>query len=84
MTSTSTSCKEVILSEAGLLSREAAAAVGSAFNALTETLKKHEPSLEDLVRETLLPKLQLWLDENLSRVVERMIEAEIERLTRLG
>src|SRR6185312_4188604 len=84
VTSTSTSGKEVILSEAGLLSREAAAAVGSAFNTLTETLKKHEPSLEDLVRETLLPKLQLWLDENLSRVVERMIEAEIERLTRLG
>ena len=31
--------------EGGLLSREATAAVGSAFNTLTETVKKHEPSL---------------------------------------
>jgi hypothetical protein len=39
--------------EGGLLSREATAAVGSAFNTLTETVKKHEQSLEDVVRETL-------------------------------
>ena len=38
--------------EAGLLSREATAAVGSAFSTLTETVKKHEPTLEDVVRET--------------------------------
>jgi cell pole-organizing protein PopZ len=85
MPSTSTSDQEARakrLSEAGLLSREATAAVGSAFNTLTETVKKHEPSLQDVVRETLRPKLKLWLDENLSRVVERMVEAEIERLTR--
>src|SRR5262245_45581683 len=41
--------------EAGLLSREATAAVGSAFNTLTDTAKKHEPSLEDVVRDTLPP-----------------------------
>ena len=51
--------------EAGLLSREATAAVGSAFNTLTETVKKHEPTLEDVVRETLRPTLKSWLDENL-------------------
>ena len=68
--------------EAGLLSRETSAAVGSAFNTLTETVKKHEPSLEDVVRETLRCMLKLWLDENLPRVVERMVEAEIERVTR--
>jgi cell pole-organizing protein PopZ len=85
MTSTSTSGQEARaerLSEAGLLSREATAAVGSAFNTLTETVKKHEPSLEDVVRETLRCMLKLWLDENLPRVVERMVEAEIERVTR--
>ena len=85
MTSTSTSGQEARakrLSEGGLLSREATAAVGSAFNTLTETVKKHEPSLEDVVRETLRPKLKLWLNENLPRVVEQMVEAEIERLTR--
>jgi cell pole-organizing protein PopZ len=46
--------------EAGLLSREATAAVGSAFNTLTETVKK----------------------QHLPRVVERMVQAEIERVTR--
>ena len=69
-------------SEAGLLSREATAAIGSAFNALTETVKKHEPTLEDLVHETLRPMLKSWLDENLPSVVERMVQAEIERVTR--
>jgi cell pole-organizing protein PopZ len=68
--------------EAGLLSREATAAVGSAFNTLTETVKKHEPTLEDIVRETLRPMLKSWLDENLPRVVERMVQAEVERITR--
>jgi cell pole-organizing protein PopZ len=68
--------------EAGLLSREATAAVGSAFNTLTETVKKHEPTLEHVVRETLSPMLKSWLDENLPRVVERMVQAEIERVTR--
>ena len=44
--------------EAGLLSREATTAVGSAFNTLTETVKKHEQTLEDVVRETLRPMLK--------------------------
>src|SRR6476469_8741750 len=66
--------------EGGLLSREATAAVGSAFYTLTETVKKHEQSLEDVVRETLRPMLKSWLDENLPRVVERMVQAEVERL----
>jgi cell pole-organizing protein PopZ len=46
------------VAEAGLLSREATAVIGSAFNTLTETVKKHEPSLEDVVRETLRPMLK--------------------------
>jgi uncharacterized protein len=68
--------------DAGLLSRETTAAVGSAFNTLTETVKKHEPTLEDVVREALCPMLKSWLDEHLPGIVERMIEAEIERVTR--
>jgi cell pole-organizing protein PopZ len=35
-----------------------------------------------VVRNTLLPMLKSWLDENLPRVVERMVQAEIERVTR--
>jgi cell pole-organizing protein PopZ len=68
--------------EAGLLSREATTAIGSAFNTLTETVKKYEPTLEDVVCETLRPMLKSWLDENLPSLVERMVEAEIERVTR--
>ena len=67
---------------AGLLSRKATAAVGSAFNRLSETARKHEPTLEDVVRETLRPMLKSWLDENLPHVVERMVQEEIERVTR--
>ena len=68
--------------EGGLLSGEATAAVGSAFNTLTEIVKKHEPTLEDVVREALRPMLKSWLDENLPRVVGRMVQAEAERFTR--
>ena len=48
----------------------------------SEIVKKHEPTLEDVVRETLRPMLKSWLDENLPRVVELMVQAEIERVTR--
>jgi cell pole-organizing protein PopZ len=68
--------------EVGLLSRKATVAVGSAFHSLKEIAKKHEPTLEDVVRETLRPMLKSWLDENLPGVVERMVQAEIERITR--
>ena len=36
--------------EARLLSSEATAAVDTAFNTLTQTVMKHEPTLEDVVR----------------------------------
>jgi cell pole-organizing protein PopZ len=68
--------------EDGLLSRKTTAAIGSAFDRLSETARKHEPTLEDVVRETLRPMLKSWLDENLPRVVERMVQEEIERVTR--
>ena len=67
---------------AGLLSREAAAAVDTAFNALAHTVKKHEPPLEDVVRETLRPLLKSWLAQNLPSLVKRMVQAEIERVAR--
>ena len=70
------------VTEAGLLSREATSAVGSAFSTLTETVKKHQPTLEDVVRESLRPMLKSWLDENLPRLVEQMVQAEIERVAR--
>jgi cell pole-organizing protein PopZ len=58
------------------------AAVDTAFNTLAQAVKKHEPTLEDVVRETLRPMLKSWLDENFPAVVERMVQAEIERVAR--
>jgi uncharacterized protein len=69
-------------SGAGLLSREATAAVSSAVNRLTQNVKRHAPTLEEVVREALRPTLQSWVDENLSDLVERMVQAEIERVIR--
>ncbi len=66
-----------------LLSRTTSAAVDSAFNALAQTvLVQNARTLEDLVREMLRPMLKSWLDENLPGMVERLVRAEIERVSR--
>ena len=41
-------------------------------------------SLEDLVRELLLPLLKQWLDQNLPSIVERRVNVEIERMANLS
>lgn len=72
------------VSERGqLLSNATAAAVDSAFNALAQTvLMNNARTLEDLVREMLRPMLKTWLDDNLPRLVERLVRGEIERVAR--
>ena len=72
------------VSERGqLLSNATAAAVDSAFNALAQTvLVNNARTLEDLVREMMRPMLNTWLDDNLPRLVERLVRAEIERVAR--
>jgi uncharacterized protein len=72
------------VSERGqLLSNATAAAVDSAFNALVQTvLVNNARTLEDLVREMMRPMLKTWLDDNLPRLVERLVRAEIERAAR--
>jgi cell pole-organizing protein PopZ len=66
-----------------LLSSAASAAVDSAFNALAHTvLVQNARTLEDLVREMLRPLLKTWLDDNLPSLVERLVRAEIERVSR--
>jgi cell pole-organizing protein PopZ len=66
-----------------LISREVNNAVHSAFNALAQTvLVDNARTLEDLVREMLRPMLKSWLDDNLPTVVERLVRAEIERVSR--
>jgi cell pole-organizing protein PopZ len=71
--------------DAPLLSRQTAAAVDTAFNSLAHTvLSQHPRTLEDLVRDTLKPMLKAWLDANLPDIVERLVRAEIERVSRRG
>jgi uncharacterized protein len=66
-----------------LISNAASAAVDSAFSALAQTvLVQNARTLEDLVREMLRPMLKTWLDDNLPGMVERMVRAEIERVSR--
>jgi uncharacterized protein len=69
--------------EVHLLSQSTRSAVDSAFNSLAQTvLVQNARTLEDLVREMLRPMLKSWLDENLPGLVERLVRAEIERVSR--
>ena len=66
-----------------LVSTQTVSAVNSAFNALANTvLSQNARTLEDLVREMLRPMLKSWLDDNLPGMVERLVKAEIERVSR--
>jgi cell pole-organizing protein PopZ len=66
-----------------LISSETVRAVDSAFNTLAHTvIGQNARTLEDLVREMLRPMLKSWLDDNLPGMVERIVRAEIERVSR--
>jgi len=66
-----------------LLSAESGNAVHGAFSALAHTiLAQNARTLEDLVAEMLQPMLRNWLDENLPALVERLVQEEIQRVSR--
>jgi cell pole-organizing protein PopZ len=66
-----------------ILSQSTVSAVESAFNSLANTvLSNNARTLEDLVKEMLRPMLKSWLDDNLPGLVERIVKAEIERVSR--
>jgi cell pole-organizing protein PopZ len=66
-----------------ILSQNTVSAVESAFNTLAHTvLSNNARTLEDLVKEMLRPMLKSWLDDNLPGLVERIVKAEIERVSR--
>ena len=70
-------------SDSPLLSNAASAAVHSAFGTLAHSvLVQNTRTLEDLVKEMLRPMLKAWLDDNLPVMVERLVRAEIERVSR--
>jgi uncharacterized protein len=66
-----------------ILSHSTVSAVESAFHSLANTvLSNNARTLEDLVKEMLRPMLKSWLDDNLPGLVERIVKAEIERVSR--
>ena len=66
-----------------LMSNSTMAAVDTAFSSLAHTvLGNNARTLEDLVKEMLRPMLKSWLDDNLPGLVERLVRAEIERVSR--
>jgi len=69
--------------ERSMLAPSTTAAVDSAFNTLAHSvLVQNSQTLDGLVREMLRPMLKAWLDDNLPNLVERMVRAEIERVSR--
>lgn len=67
-----------------LLSEPASAAVSASLSRLAAVPRQPAPvseaALDDVVRETLRPMLQAWLDEHLPALVEQLVQAEIARL----
>jgi uncharacterized protein len=76
------------VSKASLLAPETEAAATTSVSSLmrmlaTErTMQVHRggPTIEDIVREEMRPLLKQWLDANLPDLVERLVQAEIERV----
>ena len=73
---------------ARLVAPEAAAAAGASVEALMRRLATERstavhrggPTIEDLVRAEIRPLLKEWLDNHLPSLVERLVQAEIERV----
>jgi cell pole-organizing protein PopZ len=69
--------------DAPLVSAATDKAVASAFEALSANLAARTTEVaEGVAREMLRPMLKAWLDENLPAIVERLVQAEIERIVR--
>jgi cell pole-organizing protein PopZ len=79
-----------------LVSTSAAAASAEAFAGLAQAVEEDETAarrlpvseggetIEDMVRAMLKPMLNEWLDNHLPEIVERLVEEEIQRLSRSG
>ncbi|WP_316862352.1 DUF2497 domain-containing protein [uncultured Cohaesibacter sp.] len=68
---------------APLVSDATSQQVTSAFGNLTHTiLNNNSRTIENVVEDMLRPMLKAWLDQNLPIMVERLVRAEIERVSR--
>ena len=78
-------------SEDRLVSEVTSLAAAAAFARLASAPRSHRETpmvgdkpLDEIVQELLRPLLQTWLDENLPQIVERLVQAEIDRIGRSG
>lgn len=68
---------------APLVSDTTSEKVTNAFGDLTHTiLSNNTRTMENVVEDMLRPMLKAWLDQNLPVMVERLVRAEIERVSR--
>ena len=76
-----------IFNEEGLVSAVTTEAGASAFAQLAGAsdpnlmLGRADRTLESLVREVMRPLLSSWLEANLPNVVERLVQAEIQKMS---
>lgn len=63
-------------------STQTLAALAEVIHAKGFNLGNVHMTLEDLIRDLLRPHLKDWLDRNLPTIVERLVRAEIERMSR--
>jgi len=72
--------------ESSLMSPHTEAAASAVLAGFTSSITSRTGfagnTVEDVVRELLRPMLRDWMDQNLPTLVERLVEAEIERLAR--
>ena len=66
-----------------LLAQQAGEAISSSFDRLTQQVSDVKAlTLDEMVKQMLRPMLKEWLDTNLPSIVEHMVQAEIERVSR--
>jgi cell pole-organizing protein PopZ len=86
-TSTGLRSLQLPMGNDGMISPETSDMTAHSFTRLAEQVFGREEgarSIDDLARELLHPMLKKWLDENLPRLVERLVREEIERVARRG
>jgi len=68
-----------------LVSHEAGERIAGSFDDLARVIRDEQMrTMDETVRQMLRPMLQEWLDDNLPRLVERLVREEIERVARGG
>lgn len=72
-------------SRLSILSPKAGRQVAAAFGELSEAFEaSRRRSFDEIAEEMMRPMLQDWLDNNLPRLVEKLVREEIERIARGG